>query len=75
MAWFALARILIVAAVAYAAALLRPLPVNLPANIAFAAALAGIVVAFESRLRETAPDAHPRCADGRRGRAGHRPRD
>jgi uncharacterized protein YacL len=55
MAWFALARILIVAAVAYAAALLRPLPVNLPANIAFAAALAGIVVAFESRLRETAP--------------------
>jgi uncharacterized protein YacL len=55
MAWFALARILIVAAVAYAAALLRPLPVNLLANIAFAAALAGIVVAFESRLRETAP--------------------
>jgi uncharacterized protein YacL len=55
MAWFALARILIVAAVAYAAALLRPLPVNLAANIAFAAALAGIVVAFESRLRETAP--------------------
>jgi uncharacterized protein YacL len=55
MAWFTLARFLIVAAVAYAAALLRPLPVNLIANIAFAAALAGIVVAFESRLRETAP--------------------
>src|SRR6476661_92323 len=55
MAWFALARILIVAAVAYAAALLRPLPVNLIANIAFAAALAAVVVAFESRLRETAP--------------------
>jgi uncharacterized protein YacL len=55
MAWFALARILIVAAVAYAAALLRPLPVNLIANIGFAAALAGIVVAFESRLREIAP--------------------
>jgi uncharacterized protein YacL len=55
MAWFALARFLIVAAVAYAAALLRPLPVNLLANIAFAAGLAGIVVAFESRLRETAP--------------------
>jgi uncharacterized protein YacL len=55
MAWFALARILIVAAVAYAAALLRPLPVNLLANIAFAAVLAGIVVAFERRLRETAP--------------------
>jgi uncharacterized protein YacL len=55
MAWFALARFLIVAAVAYAAALLRPLPVSLIANIAFAAALAGVVVAFESRLRETAP--------------------
>jgi uncharacterized protein YacL len=55
MAWFALARFLIVAAVAYAAALLRPLPVNLIANIAFAAALAAVVVAFESRLRETAP--------------------
>ena len=55
MAWFALARFLIVAAVAYAAALLRPLPVNLIANIAFAAVLAAIVVAFESRLRETAP--------------------
>src|SRR6476469_9917277 len=55
MAWFALARILIVTAVAYAAALLRPLPVNLIANIAFAAALAAVVVAFESRLRETAP--------------------
>jgi uncharacterized protein YacL len=55
MAWFALARVLIVAAVAYAAALLRPLPVNLAANIAFAAVLAGIVVAFERRLRETPP--------------------
>jgi len=55
MAWFALARVLIVAAVAYAAALLHPLPVNLIANIAFAAALAAVVVAFESRLRETAP--------------------
>jgi uncharacterized protein YacL len=55
MAWFALARVLIVAAVAYAAALLRPLPVNLIANIAFAAVLAAVVVAFESRLRETAP--------------------
>src|SRR5262245_40263875 len=55
MAWFALARVLIVAAVAYAAALLRPLPVSLIANIAFAAALAAVVVAFENRLRETAP--------------------
>ena len=55
MAWFALARLLIVAAVAYAAALLRPLPLGLLPNIAFAAGLTGLVVAFESRLRETAP--------------------
>jgi uncharacterized protein YacL len=55
MAWFALARVLIVAAVAYAAALLRPLPVSLLANILFAGALAGLVVAFESRLRDTPP--------------------
>jgi uncharacterized protein YacL len=55
MAWFALARVLIVAAVAYAAALLQPLPVGLLANIGFAAVLAGLVVVLESRLRETAP--------------------
>ena len=55
MAWFALARVLIVAAVAYSAALLRPLPVNMWANIAFATVLAGLVIAFETRLRETAP--------------------
>ncbi|HEY1913033.1 MAG TPA: hypothetical protein VGG73_19070 [Vicinamibacterales bacterium] len=54
MAWFALARILFVAAVAYAAAILLPLPVGLNANVAFALALAGLVVIFESRLRETA---------------------
>ena len=53
MAWFALARILFVAAVAYAAALLGPLPFGAPVNIGFALALAGLVVAFESRLRET----------------------
>ena len=55
MAWFALARIFIVAAVAYSAAVLRPLPVGLPANVVFAAALAGLVVAFESRLRVIPP--------------------
>ena len=55
MAWFALARVLIVAAVAFSAALLRPLPVSLIANVGFAAALAGIVVFFETRLREAAP--------------------
>jgi uncharacterized protein YacL len=53
MAWFALARVLFVVAVAYAAALLQPLPVGLPANVAFALALAALVVFFESRLRET----------------------
>src|SRR5689334_9336310 len=53
MAWFALARILFVAAVAYAAAVLHPLPFNVAANVAFALVLAGFVVLFESRLRET----------------------
>ncbi len=54
MAWFVLARALFVAAVAYAAAVLSPLPVALPANVAFALVLAGLVVLFESRLGETA---------------------
>jgi uncharacterized protein YacL len=54
MAWFALARILFVVAVAYAAAILQPLSVGLTANVAFALALSGLVVLFESRLRETA---------------------
>src|SRR5262245_50660753 len=53
MAWFALARVLFVAAVAYAAAVLHPLPVAVPANVAFALVLAGLVVLFESRLGET----------------------
>jgi len=54
MAWFALARVLFVAVVAYAAAILNPLPFNLAANVAFALVLSGLVVFFESRLRETA---------------------
>jgi uncharacterized protein YacL len=41
--------------VAYAAALLRPLPFGLVANVVFAALLGAAAVAFESRLRETAP--------------------
>src|SRR5712691_9629244 len=53
MAWFALARILFVAAVAYAAAVLRPLALNPALNVVFALALALLVVLFESRLRET----------------------
>jgi uncharacterized protein YacL len=54
MAWFALARLLFVAAVAYSAAILLPFPVGLPANVGVALALAALVVLFESRLRETA---------------------
>src|SRR3954462_15796377 len=53
MAWFALARLLFVSAVAYAAAMLSPLPVAMWANVAFALVLAGLVVLFESRLAET----------------------
>ena len=53
MAWFALARVLFVVAVAYAAALLQPLPFGIAANVGFALALAALVVVFESRLRET----------------------
>src|SRR5262245_24121237 len=55
MSWFSLARVLIVTAVAYAAALLRPLPFGLAVNIGFAAVIAGLVVLFETRLSETAP--------------------
>jgi uncharacterized protein YacL len=54
MTWFAFARVVFVAAVAYAAAMLQPLPVGLPANVAFALALAALGVLFESHLRETA---------------------
>jgi uncharacterized protein YacL len=53
MAWFALARVLFVAAVAYSAALLRPLPFDVTVNVVFGLVLAGLVVVFESRLRET----------------------
>jgi uncharacterized protein YacL len=53
MAWFALARVIFVVAVAYAAAVLRPLPAGLAANVAFSLVLAALVVLFESRLRET----------------------
>jgi uncharacterized protein YacL len=54
MAWFRLARILFVAAVAYAAAILRPFPFGSIVNVGFALVLAALVVLFESRLRETA---------------------
>ncbi len=55
MAWFWLARTFIVATVAYAAALLRPLPFGVAANIAFAVVLAALVVAFERRLWDASP--------------------
>jgi len=54
MAWFALARALFVAAVAYAAVVLHPLPVAVAANVVFGLVLAGLVVLFESRLGDTA---------------------
>jgi uncharacterized protein YacL len=54
MSWFALARVLFVAGVAYAAAILQPFPVGLASNIGLALALAAVVVLIESRLRETA---------------------
>ena len=54
MSWFALARLLFVVAVAYAGAFLQPVPVGLAANVVFALALAALVVALESRLRQAA---------------------
>jgi len=53
MPWFALARIVVVGAVAYAAAALQPLPFGVVVNTAFAVVLAALVVLFETRLRET----------------------
>src|SRR5215510_4065920 len=54
MTWFAFARLLFVAAVAYAAAILQPFPFNVTVNILIALLLAGFVVIVELRLRETA---------------------
>jgi uncharacterized protein YacL len=53
MPWFALARVVVVGAVAYAAAALQPLPFGIVVNTAFAVVLAALVVLFETRLRET----------------------
>src|SRR5260370_702385 len=44
MAWFALARVLFFAAVAYSAAALQPLPIGLSANLGFALVLGTLVV-------------------------------
>jgi uncharacterized protein YacL len=55
MAWFALGRVLFVAAVAYAAAFLQPLALSLSANVAFGLVLAGLVLLLERSLRSAAP--------------------
>jgi uncharacterized protein YacL len=53
MAWFALGRLLFAATIAYAAALLRPLPAHdLATNVIFGLALAALVVFIERLLRE-----------------------
>jgi len=53
MPWFALARVVVVGAVAYSAAALQPLPFGVVIKTAFAVVLAALVVLFETRLRET----------------------
>ena len=53
MAWFALARVLFVAAVAYVATMLHPLPGGALANAGFGLGLSGVVILLESRLRDT----------------------
>ena len=55
MTWSAFARVLIVAAVAYTAAVVQPLPVGLYGNVAFAVVLAAVVIFFETRLSTTPP--------------------
>jgi uncharacterized protein YacL len=54
MAWFAVGRALIIAAVVATAGLLEPLPGGPLTNIGFALVLAGLVVFLEIRLREMA---------------------
>jgi uncharacterized protein YacL len=53
MAWFLLARVLFILAVGYAAAELRPVHRDLPLNLLLGAGVAGAIVFFEARLRET----------------------
>jgi uncharacterized protein YacL len=52
MAWYLLARIIIVLAVTYAAVLTRPFSAILGINIALGAALGALIVLAETRLRE-----------------------
>jgi uncharacterized protein YacL len=53
MAWFVLARVIFVATVSYAAAQLAPVSGQLIVNLVFGFVLAGLVVLFEVRLRDT----------------------
>src|SRR5262245_15473826 len=53
MSWFLVARILFVAAVAWAAALVRPFHPSAPVDAAIGAVLGALVVVVETRLRET----------------------
>lgn len=54
MAWFMLARVLLVAIVGYAAVLLRPFHESLALNLGIGAGLALLIVLFEVQLRRTA---------------------
>ena len=53
MTWFVFARVLFVAAVAYSASLVRPVHEMALVNVLFGAGLAGLVVVFETQLRDT----------------------
>jgi uncharacterized protein YacL len=55
MTWFAVGRVLIVAGIAYTAAVLEPMPGGLYANLAFALILVALVLVLEVRLHQTAP--------------------
>jgi uncharacterized protein YacL len=54
MSWFVLARVVFIAAVTYAAAVIQPLSIGLTANVAFGLALAAAAIVFETHLRDTA---------------------
>jgi uncharacterized protein YacL len=54
MAWFGLARAVFAAILVSAAAMIRPLPFGLAANVALAIVLAGLVAVCEARLRNAA---------------------
>jgi uncharacterized protein YacL len=53
MAWFALARVLFVAAVGYSAYSLQPVDGGLIPNLAFGCALGALIVVLEARLKDT----------------------